>query len=244
MGKVWASSAELPKRGTRSPTRFWEMGDAARKAPAKPPPALPTAWGVRGSPFGDCLVQDGRVPQTGYALTDPFLGDGRCGPGDTGEPSPRAPHGVGSAGKPVWGLFGPGWLSCQNGYALTDPFSGDGRCGPEGTSEPVPRAPHGVGSAGKPVWGPFGPGWPSCQNGVRARRPVFGRWEMRPGRHRRTLPPRSPRRGECGGSPFGARLGQDGRVAKTGHARADPFFGRWEMRPKEKSSIWNLVPVG
>jgi len=153
LGTVWARMAELPGRGTRSPARFLELGDAARQAPANPPPALPTAWGVRGSPRGGSLGQFGRVAKTGHALADPFLGDGRCGPA--------------------------------------------------GTSEPSPRAPHDAGSAGGPVWGPFGPGWPSCQNGSRARRPVFWNWEMRPGRHPRVLPARSPRRGECGGARLG-----------------------------------------
>ena len=50
LGAVWARMAELPKRVTRSPIRFLELGDADRQAPANPSPALPTTWGVLGSP--------------------------------------------------------------------------------------------------------------------------------------------------------------------------------------------------
>jgi hypothetical protein len=83
------------------------------------------------------------------------------------------------------------------GPDLADLFFGTGRCGPAGTREPSPRAPPGVGSAGQPAGGKFGSVCPSSQNGSRAREPVFWNWGMRPGRHPPTLPPHSPRRGEC-----------------------------------------------
>ena len=114
-GRGWASVTALPKRGPSWPTRFLERTDPGRQDPADCGPALPTAWGVLGSPG---------VTKTGHHWSTRVL-------------------------------------------------------------------------------------QPSCQNGVRAHRPVFCNCEMRPGRHQRTLPPRSPRRGECGGARSGIC---DGRI--------------------------------
>ena len=106
--------------------------------------------------------------------------------------SPRRGECWAARGGPCLGQCAP---VPKTGHALADPFFATGRCGPAGTREPSPRAPHGVGSSPRGVL--FGSVCPSSQTGSRTRRLVFCNWEMRTGRHQRTLPPRSPRRGEC-----------------------------------------------
>ena len=91
-GEVWVSLAELPKRGTRLSTRFLELGDADRQGPANPPPALPTAWGVLGSPRGACPGRFDRVPETGPVLADPFLQLAGAHRPTPANPSPRSPR--------------------------------------------------------------------------------------------------------------------------------------------------------
>ena len=106
-GKVWAGAAKLPTRVPSSQPRFFQLGDADRRAPADPFPVLLTTWGVRGGPRGAGLGQDGQDPKTGPTLTDPIFATQRSGGAHApAGPRPRAPHGVGSvgatAGGPVW----------------------------------------------------------------------------------------------------------------------------------------------
>ena len=97
----------VPKTGPDLTGPFLQLGDAHRQTPATQSPALPTAWGVRGSPRGARLGQFDRVAKTGPALADPIFAAGRCAPAGTRNPFPRAPHGVGSAGEPAGRPFGP-----------------------------------------------------------------------------------------------------------------------------------------
>jgi len=222
-GPVWPS-CQNGSRARRPDFCNWET--RAGRAPVCPTPHSPRRGECSGARGGPVWASWTQFPNRAPTSLTCFLELGDADRQAPANPPPALPPAWGVLGSPRGGSLGQYAPVPKTGHALVNPFFGTGACGPAGTREPSPRTPHGVGSAGQPAGGKFGSVCPSCQNGFRPHRPVFWNWVMRTGRHPRTLPPRSPRRGECWAARGGARLGQLDPVPKPGLVLADLF---WEL---------------
>ena len=200
--------APVAKTGFDLTGPFFGTGSCRPAGTREPSPRAPHGVGSAGQPAGGPVWASWTQFPNRASSSQTCFGNWEMRTGRApANPSPALPTAWGVLDSPRGGSLGQFGRVAKTGHALVDPIFATGRRGPVGHPCALSVCP-------------------SCQNGFRPHRPVFWNWVMQTGRHPRTLPPRSPRRGECWAARGGARLGQLDPVPKPGLVLADLF---WEL---------------